>query len=1335
MNKGSSFPLTALQQSYFIGENDYFSLNGNAFVYLEHKINCSWDEKNFSLALKEIFLKHKILGMQILSDGLGKIRELDLRDVIAVKELTTESENEIEIYLKSIRNKFIFSPPSIKKFPLFRLEISVFKNKFLIHFIGHLILFDAYSTYIFLKELSEKIYNKEKEIKKLAFEFHDYLFYLNSLKEKKSYQRSLDYWKNRLDNLPGAPDLYLLKSPNLGMKSKMKRKQGGLDEPDWKKLKNKIIQHKLTLNMAVCSAFCEIIAKWSNTNHFIITLLHSNRYPIHPDIFHLIGNCSSISILEVDFRDKDTFLDRVKHLQNQSFKDMAHLSVSGVDVIRELNKIRGGQITAVSPIVFTSTIGLYEQQDDFFSENKIDFSYIQTPFMWIDHQIYEQNGKLCFNIDYVENLFCDDMLDDMLNTYRSLLKELANSDEIWTKVRNFSLPDAQKKIHASINQTKQFLPTGLLHVPFFDYRLYEDLNHIALISDQFSLTYKELSERARTIGECLKERGIKPNTVIAIFLEKGWEQIAAILGILWAGAVYLPLDINTPINRIDFILKKSDSKFILSKSNLSDKLKYLTDLTIIQTDIDIRMNKIVENDRINFLQSQFDLAYILFTSGSTGTPKGVMIAHKSASNTILDIIKKFNISNKDIVLALSSYTFDLSVFDIFGLLTAGGALVLPKEADLRDPESWLRIIMKYQVTIWNTVPTLMQMFVEYLEHQSNIVPAETSLRLILLSGDWIPKSLASRIKAIFPQAILVSLGGATEASIWSNYYLIDKVEDSWPSIPYGFPLANQQMYILDAAMQHCPTWVKGDLYIAGDGLADGYLNDLDKTNQSFLNHKDLGIRLYKTGDQARYWQDGTIEFLGRKDFQIKFNGYRIELGEIESVLLQHPKVQRAVVKIDNPVDDKYKNIPKKIVAYIVGNFSTEDISGDLRDFLETKLMPYMIPSEYILLESFPLTNSGKIDRHSLRIPDNRNKTETSSCKRPMTKTEKKLVQIWKNLFVNCNIGVADNFFDLGGDSLLAIRLVNDIEKSFKIRIPLSILFEYGNIINLALYLENSDKKIENSLVTIKSNGEEEPLFFVHPIGGSVFCYHKLAFLLKEFPFYAIQSPGLNGNLFDMTIEEMAKNYLTLIKTKKNHGPYRLGGWSFGGIVAYEIAQQLISLGEEVSHLFLIDPYFCEDYDNAYNKIKHLDDSGKWMLFFNDLIYQSDLNINMKSIAKIPDDISISKYYLELAIQYKLLPPDFDQKNLELLYQIFLRNCSAYYVYKPWQYAGNIDLFRATKYLRNGNNPNAKWLELAKNITIHNIEADHYSLLKDNALNILAEKIHQSLYLPQVEIEQ
>ncbi|HWU89277.1 MAG TPA: amino acid adenylation domain-containing protein, partial [Kofleriaceae bacterium] len=586
--------------------------------------------------------------------------------------------------------------------------------------------------------------------------------------------------------------------------------------------------------------------------------------------------------------------------------------------------------------------------------------------------------------------------------------------------------------------------------------------HPAVTTRGRTLSYEELFRRARQIGHKLRELGARPNTLVAVTAQPGWERIVAVLGILEAGAAYLPVDPTLPGERIAYLLSTGQVELVLTQSWLDEGLTWPANVRRIRIDDPA----LAEHDAgpLMPVQTPDDLAYVIFTSGSTGQPKGVMIDHRGAVNTIRDINERFAVGPGDRVLVLSNLSFDLSVYDVFGLLAAGGTLVIPDPSTERDPTSWARLIATHGVTIWNTVPALLQMIVDCPGVGTGPLVV-SSLRLALLSGDWIAIDLPKRVRALAGEALeVVSLGGATEASIWSIIYRIGEQDPAWRSIPYGKPMVNQRFYVLNDVLEPCPPWVVGHLYIGGIGLAKGYWRDAARTSAAFIRHPRTGERLYRTGDLGRSMSDGNIEFLGREDAQVKINGFRIELGEIEAALRQHPSVADCYVLVrkwrsmvdmtaERPIGPDGKVHNRFLVAYVVRAPGAAFSEADLRSYLKQKIPDYMVPTRLLEIQHVPLSANGKVDRRALPNPDEIR--DAAALLAPRTDLERILVGMWSATLglAADRIGVQDNFFDLGGNSLLLVKVSGLIAKQFGIQLRVTELFQSPTVESLARFLD------------------------------------------------------------------------------------------------------------------------------------------------------------------------------------------------------------------------------------------------------------------------------------------
>jgi epothilone synthetase B len=490
----------------------------------------------------------------------------------------------------------------------------------------------------------------------------------------------------------------------------------------------------------------------------------------------------------------------------------------------------------------------------------------------------------------------------MLEAYRRLLLSLIEDDRPWRQPCLELTPPEQLAQRVRINATEQpFEDADQTLYQLFLTQAIRQPDARALVSEERRLSYSELRQLASRLGSRLRELGAEPEKVVAICLRKGWEQVVAVLGIHACGAAYLPIDAEMPLARISFLLENSQAVAILTQADLAEQLPAKAPPTVLM-DGEWQTRPIEDAKHDLYVGQPEQLSHVIYTSGSTGQPKGVMVEHRQVVNRLLDINQRYGVGPQDKALALTALHHDLSVYDLYGLLMAGGEIVIPKEDWLKDPAHWIERLTRHQVTLWNSVPAFLEMLIDYQEEHPNEAPAlPSSLRFVILAGDWIPVSLPERVRRQRPNITFIASGGPTETTIWDIYYEVNTVNPSWRSIPYGRPLANSRYYVLNHALHACPSYVPGELYIAGAGVTRGYLGDPERTAEKYIQHPQTGERLYRSGDLGRYLPDGNIEFLGRRDFQVKIRGQRIELAEIEVAAKQYPNVRQAIASVcDEP---------------------------------------------------------------------------------------------------------------------------------------------------------------------------------------------------------------------------------------------------------------------------------------------------------------------------------------------------------------------------------------------------------------------------------------------------
>ncbi len=894
-SKFDPFPLTDVQSAYLLGRNEVFDYGGVAcHIYLELKYS-HLEKKRVQEVWEMLISRHEMLRATIDKEGHQRIMEFHPEFELTYTDASTWTEKEKDVALDEIREDMGHRVYDTSSWPLFGIGVTQTSEDAILHFSMEFLIADWASIWLLLSEFEALYTSLETPLPKLNLSFRDYLIAERGLRETMSYAKDKRYWLDRIHSLPAAPDLPLARAHKPSGKGRFTRRFMELEMSEWQRIKEQSQQLGLTPTTVIMTAYAAVIERWSRTKKFCLNLTVLNRLPLHEDVNIIVGDFTSVSLLEVDWSTDQSFKERAKTLNNQLFDDLDHRLFSGVEVMREIVRQRGRD-AALMPYVFTSAIGLTNAGEGNQRKGKLGgYGISQTPQVFIDCQAMDTPGGLHINWDIRAGVFPDDLIDDMFNAFKGLLQNLVTKDATWKENVCIDIPKWQELERQVINNTQAPLSNNVLHKKIVE-QIVKTPDAPAVFDSEGQTTYRELGLKASAVSEALETLGCKAQDKVVISMDKGVGQVISVLGVLSTAAVYVPIDVFQPTERINAMIAHADIRFVITDKK--NKTKWAAHIHVIYIDeLELKTEITLKTTADPTLP-----AYVIYTSGSTGQPKGVVINHIAALNTIAAINKQFLVQPQDSVLGLSQLGFDLSVFDIFGVLSVGGAIVYPEQERKNDPSHWVALIQKYDVTIWNTVPALMQMLATYLLTETNIkIP---KLRLALLSGDWIPLTLPDILVKRLPQLEVISLGGATEASIWSIYHIYKGLESDWNSIPYGRPLTNQGFRVLDSTLRDCPVWTIGELFITGDGLADGYLNEIALTKKSFFNHPVDGQRMYRTGDLGRYTPGGEIEFLGREDNQVKIRGHRIELGEIESALLKHPKVSAVGVVADGSGQEK-----------------------------------------------------------------------------------------------------------------------------------------------------------------------------------------------------------------------------------------------------------------------------------------------------------------------------------------------------------------------------------------------------------------------------------------------
>ena len=1036
------FPLTDVQRAYWIGRQ-----TGAAAVatHVYHEFDVShFDVNRFTQVLTKLIARHDMLRAIVLPDGNQQILTQVPKYQIKCHDLTTLSLSNRLKTLEEIRNNLSHKVHVTDDWPLFDFCYSKCSEKEgRLHFSLDLLIADAVSMRILQHELITLYHQPNTILPRLPFSFRDYVQALIAEQNSEIYLRDKAYWEKALVDLYGPPLLPikgdLLKLPDI----KFVRRSYRISVEHWRTLTRLAQENRLSKTVLLLTVFSQVLARWCTHPAFTLNLTLFNRPLGYMGAESVIGDFTAVSLLNIHYDSQRSYADNAQAIQSQLWDDLDHRRYSGIRVNEAL--IRSDRFSSPMPVVFTSILDTLEEDpavkeiDNFTLREEANIT--QTPQVWLDHQVMESAGELHFNWDVVDALFEPTVIDAMFAAYCQTLNKIATEPQHWN-MPNSAL--SFQMINAPVEQAPA--PTDLLHHGLLRYAELTP-NEIALISSKQRLTYRQLSTAANAVAKELQALGIKRGDRVAVMMEKGWEQIAAVHGILRLGATYLPIDPAQPAQRQSLLLSESETRVLITQPGIVlANLTGLPVLEVVPQMLDAQITELVVEPA-----DVTDIAYIIFTSGSTGIPKGVMVDHRAVMNTLEDINSRFGLTASDRVFGLSSLSFDLSVFDAFAPFMVGAALVLPNVGHEKDPRHWLEMLEIGAVTVWNSVPALMQMLCEYLNGKEYFCPA---LRLSLLSGDWIPLTLPAQMRSRLNfEMSIISLGGATECAIWSVFYVIDNVEVEWKSIPYGRGLCNQPIYVLNEFLEECPVGVEGEICIGGMGLAQGYLNDNEKTAASFVWREASSERIYRTGDLGRYFADGQIEFLGRKDNQVKVNGFRIELGEIQCCLERIEFVNQAVVVLHQG----------NIYAFITSKLSTDDANNadkmiaEACSQLKQSLPYYMIPQGLYFIHSLPVTTNGKIDRAVL-IQEIM-KHMSISAKEPADVTvvispyEQQVSSIWCELLQKAQVGLNDNFFEAGGGSIQIVLMHRRIEETFNVTIPIAELFRLTTVKKIADYLQ------------------------------------------------------------------------------------------------------------------------------------------------------------------------------------------------------------------------------------------------------------------------------------------
>jgi amino acid adenylation domain-containing protein len=957
----------------------------------------------------------------------------------------------------------------------------------------------------------------------------------------------------------------------------------------------------------------------------------------------------------------------------------------------------------------------------------------------------EGEGAIYGMIRYNVDLFDEDTVARLANHYLILLEGAIENPGRRVSELPLLTADEERRVIYEWNDTRVEYPRDRCLHQLFERQAEQTPGAIALRFGDRRVRYGELNQWANRLAHHLRRRGVDRNTPVALCLERSPEMIAAILGVLKAGGAFVPLDPATPQERLRVILEDIRSPVLLTQRHLAPRLSDLgVELIGVEPDGAAVATEEVSPRAPDSSVQPGDLAYIIYTSGSTGRPKGVMIEHRAVVNTIWWHIDVLPIRADDRLLFFIPYCFDASLCVLFPALAAGAELVLAAPEEERDPTRLMESLRRHHVTILPIPPRLLRLMLD-----ERLREAGQSLRWVCCGGEPMPPDLPSRLFELL-DVRLYNLYGPTEVAVDATYWPCRRGEER-AVIPIGRPIANVQVYVLDTNRRPVPIGVPGELFVGGAGLARGYLNDPELTASRFVADPFSGVpgaRLYRTGDRCRWLAEGCLEFLGRLDEQVKVRGYRIEVGEVESALASHPSVHESAVLVH---DDGQS--AERLVGYVSarpgGGVPTPEL---LRRYLRERLPEYMIPSTFVLLPSLPHLPSGKVNRQALPAPPAERPTTSRPYVAPRTPLEEFLAGLWRDLLRVQEIGVFDNFFELGGNSIQGAVLINRLQEKLGQQIYTIALFDSPTIDGLARYLlalcpdvirhqfgpesvsaKPDERALEQTapsnaasdtpalLVALQPKGTKPPCFMVHPPGGIVVCYQALALRLgDDRPFYGIRARGLHGETdLPTKLEDMASEYVAAVRSVQPEGPYYLGGWSMGGVVALEMAQQLLAQGQQVALLALLDTTIPQ---NAANQ-PYAEDAEQSAREYG-------LDVTLEELDRLGPDEQLPylwNHVQKLGLVDEDTPWPVVQQILDDLKRLFHAHIQLANDYAVRPYPGRITLFRpsespvAVSTARDRN-----WGRLAAAVDVHFVPGHHHSMVKEPHVQVLAEQLRSCL---------
>ncbi len=1096
--------------------------------------------------------------------------------VLTVINLPPCAEGQRETTIRRYVSEDGECPFDLSRGPLWRaLLLRLDDDEHILLITLHHIISDGWSDSVLSRELGT-LYNafatgQSATLLDLPIQYADYACWQRERLTSGAFDEHLVYWR---DHLAGAPTVLDLPTDHQRPPTQMFRGATYstlLPTALLEALKRLSQDENATLYMTLLAAFQTLLHRYTGQDDLLVGSPIAGRMRVETE--GLIDIFVNTLVLRGDLSDDPSFRALLTRTRATTLAAYDHQEVPFEQLIAELHIARDLSRTPLVQVMFVLQnapradlqlpgLTAHPLRVDT-GTAKFDLSLFMIETLEGAHAAFEYNT----------DLFDADTITRLSGHFRTLLESVVADLDRPLSALPLLTGAERRQLLVDWNETRAEYPCDACVHELFAVQAARTPDAVAVVYENHQLTYRELDERANQLAHYLRRRGVGPDVLVGICVERSVEMVVGLLGILKAGGAYMPLDPAYPKDRLAFMLEDARVPVLLTQQRLRDRLP-THEARVVYLDADWSVIAAETAKPPTSAATGDSVAYVIYTSGSTGAPKGALIPHNNVGRLFAATQAWFHVDARDVWTLFHSFAFDFSVWELWGALLHGSRLVIVPYITSRSPEAFYDLVRQERVTVLNQTPSAFAQFIHVEESMS--APAALSLRLVILGGEALSPSALTpwfeRNGDRSPQ--VVNMYGITETTVHVTYHPLTVADlSSTTGSVIGIPIPDLQVYLLDAHLQPVPIGVSGEIYVGGAGLACGYLNRPDLTAERFIPHPfddTPNARLYKTGDLARYRPDGAIEYLGRLDHQVKIRGYRIELGEVKAALTRHAAVREVVVvaRADAPGDTR-------LVAYIVANGAPS--TAQWRGFLKETLPGYMVPAAFVLLDTLPLTPNGKTDRRALASYD----FAPASTRQPSTDRVDllrdnplyhQLTRLWEDVLHTSDIGVADSFFTLGGHSLLAVRLVNEIARATGVRLPLATFFTDPTVEGVARALKHRrDGDAPDRLLPVRTGGSKRPLFFLHGDynGGGFYCVNLAHYLDPERPFYALHPHGLDGRAVPPTIEAMAAEHVATMRGVQPEGPYLLGGYCNGGLIAFEMARQLRERGERVEELIVL----------------------------------------------------------------------------------------------------------------------------------------------------------------------